>query len=233
MITAKLRGEDLNKRATLAFGVVGAGVLLASMLRDSVPWLMWMFKPLIIPVLAWWWITARRGDQRLGQRYFMVAMAGSWWGDVALMFPGDGAFIMGLIGFLIGHLGFIGAFSRPGPPPGARRVPWGAIAALVACGLLLLLVLWNNLGALRLPVMVYAGVLVTMASVAVGLRGRVRTGAYPWLAMGAVLFVVSDSLIALNKFGGAFFGAGFFVLLTYLIAQYTLVRGWIMHTQPS
>jgi len=46
-----------------------------------------------------------------------------------------------------------------------------------------------------------------------------------WMMVGAILFVVSDSLLALNKFYVAINYAGIIVMLTYGLAQLFIVYG--------
>jgi uncharacterized membrane protein YhhN len=87
----------------------------------------------------------------------------------------------------------------------------------------LLVVLWDHLGDLRLPVSVYAAVIVAMAVLATGVNRTV--------AVGAVLFVASDALIALDSVAGLVRlpAHGFWVMLTYLGAQALIARGVQQH----
>ncbi len=218
------------KRTTIAYLVVSVLVLLANALHGWLPWMIWLVKPLIIPVLAYGWWVSSQGDDRLGHQFYAVALAGSWVGDIALMFSGQGAFIVGLIGFLVGHIGFIGAFTRPGPPTGKKKSMIRMYLLLAGYTLVLLWMLWPYLGALRVPVVIYAAVLATMVGAAFSLNGRVRTQAYPWLAGGAAAFLLSDSFLAWNKFAVPLSGSYIWIMVTYLFAEYAMLRGWIIHT---
>lgn len=109
-------------------------------------------------------------------------------GDALLELSPD-YFVFGLVAFLCGHVVYIVAFLRTG----ARRPP----PVLIQLGLILYAAgfawwLWPNLGQLQIPVLVYMATLTTMASCSL------RIG--PVVATGAALFLLSDSLLAANRF---------------------------------
>ena len=91
--------------------------------------------------------------------------------------------------------------------------------ARVLCSLMYL---WPHLGDMRIPVMVYGLVISSMLWMA----AMLVTKSWGWLlVMGAVLFVVSDSLLSVRLFVNAFDYDAFWVMLTYLSAQLCLVYG--------
>jgi uncharacterized membrane protein YhhN len=142
-------------------------------------------------------------------------------GDVALLRPGKRAFLAGLGAFLLGHLAYVIGIAQLESP-----VRWfadaGWLAALpIAGGLVVLAVLWRRLGALRLPVIAYVGAIVAMVIAAVA---AYRAGVLPspqreWLAMGAVLFFVSDLAVARDRFVGRAFANKLWGLPAYYAAQ--------------
>jgi uncharacterized membrane protein YhhN len=71
----------------------------------------------------------------------------------------------------------------------------------------------------------YTIVILTMAAMALNRQGRVPAVSFVLVMAGAVLFVVSDSMIALNKFSEKFAHAGFWVMLTYMSAQLLIMTG--------
>jgi uncharacterized membrane protein YhhN len=129
--------------------------------------------------------------------------------------------------FLLAHVCYIAAFtSLEGWKTGlVRKKTWPAVAVMLyTC--FLLAYLWQGIPApLKLPVAMYALVISGMALSVANLyrpgSGRVFG---PMLA-GALLFVLSDSLIAVSKFGQPFEGIGLAVMSTYLLGQYLLVDG--------
>jgi uncharacterized membrane protein YhhN len=78
---------------------------------------------------------------------------------------------------------------------------------------------------MRLPVIIYTIVILTMLEAAINRYGKVNRLSFILVLAGAILFVISDSLIALNKFGFPFMFSGVAVMTTYIAAQYLIVAG--------
>jgi uncharacterized membrane protein YhhN len=154
-------------------------------------------------------------------------MAFSCIGDIALMLPFD-AFVPGLIAFLLAHVCYIVAL-RAGFRAGRGMLFAAALLAVFAG--INLAGLWPLLpNDLRIPVVVYVAVLALMATLALA---RAWTNSAPtpsaptsarWAAIGAVLFVISDSVLAWDRFGGGLPAATLCVLSTYYAAQYCIAR---------
>lgn len=140
-------------------------------------------KPLLMPVLA---ASSDRPSQR--------ALALGWGGDVALLGSSPAAFTTGLASFLVGHAAWIAAVRGRDGGGLLRRRPAAAVPyALAWAGLNAYL--WSRTGRDRLPVLAYSGALAAMALTALD-SGDARTAA------GGALFMASDSLLALERFGG-------------------------------
>jgi len=126
-------------------------------------------------------------------------------------------FVPGLASFLVAHLLYIAAFA-----PAGRWDGRGALLAPFALGSLgMLRYLWRALGRERLPVAVYVSVIAVM-----GWRAAVRAAAATTFATsgrlalaGALLFMLSDGLLATNRFARPFRSAEAFVMTTYYAAQ--------------
>jgi uncharacterized membrane protein YhhN len=80
------------------------------------------------------------------------------------------------------------------------------------------------LGDLKLPVTIYVGAISLMVLSALHF-GNQQPGRL-WLVLGASCFMLSDALLAINKFAAPIPLAGFWIMLTYGTAQYGLVRGF-------
>lgn len=203
-----------------ALAVIAAilGALLAAPdTADGWRWLHWICKPLatvLILVLAW---RARPPFSLRYRRRVLTGLGFAVLGDVLLMLPGD-LFVPGLAAFLLGHIAFLAAWLDDSRF--AVR-PLGLLACLLAaCGLLWLL--WPHVAALlRAPVVVYALVLATMAGQAVGRAwqhasaGDARALPSRIAALGALLFMASDSLIAWDRFRHALPLAALWILGSY------------------
>ena len=145
------------------------------------------------------------------RRIVAVALGLSLLGDICLMFEGDAWFAGGLGSFLLAHVGFIWAFLKGV----AMAVPPAWTLLPVAYGLGLASWLLPRAGSLRIPVALYCVVLLGMA-LAAALRQHALGGQPALLAVaGALLFVVSDSSLAIRQFGGTYRGAQALILSTY------------------
>jgi len=82
-----------------------------------------------------------------------------------------------------------------------------------------------NLGEMILPVMAYMAILIGMNIAALNRYKKVNDRSF-WLVMlGALLFLISDSILAINKFDHLINNAGVYIMFTYLLAQYLIVQG--------
>ena len=172
-------------------------------------------KPLttvLIIVYAW-----RRGTASASMRRLILAgLALSLAGDVFLLWPQQG-FLPGLVSFLLAHLCYIAAFSLP--LRFARRwLPFAVYAVLAG---LVLGALWPGIpAALRPPVIVYVLCLAAMAAqAATWWRSAPGHAQARWAALGGLLFLCSDSLLAIDKFAVPLPAASLWILATYWMAQ--------------
>jgi uncharacterized membrane protein YhhN len=85
------------------------------------------------------------------------------------------------------------------------------------------------LGALKIPVIVYAVVLMVMVAAAIRRFHNTSNQSFVMVVVGAILFMVSDSLLAINKFLEPVSNASILIMLTYITAQLLIVEGLIRH----
>ncbi len=177
-------------------------------------WLVYVFKPLatlLILALALSLPAARADYQWAIAAGLLFSMAG----DVFLMLPRD-RFVAGLASFLVAHLCYVAAFSLDVPFAGA---PLAWLPFFLAGGIVAALV-WPGLKpALRAPVLAYVGVIAVMAGQAAGRGLALEDGPALAAALGAGLFVVSDAVLAIDRFRWKFRAARAVTLATYWAAQ--------------
>jgi len=185
-------------------------------------------KALIIPLLI---VLLLVNIKVKGNRLHMLMLAGllfSWAGDVLLEVPakiGD-LFVPGLLSFMLAQAMYLTAFFTSPGPNIIKKKPLLAAPAL-AYGAVLVYFLSPGLGAMKIPVLIYAAVILTMLCGAVNRFEKVNRLSY-WLVLaGAILFVLSDSGIAFSKFIHSFRGSSLFIMSTYVVAQYLIVTGYI------
>ncbi|MBC7481366.1 MAG: lysoplasmalogenase [Rhizobacter sp.] len=182
-----------------------------------------LFKPLTtLLVIAFAW--PRGSDAPTQRRFIRIGLALSLAGDVFLLWPVQG-FLPGLIAFLLAHLAYTAAFCVP-VKFAAKPLVFMAYAAVAA---LILSQLWPGVpGALRVPVLAYVACLATMAAQAASWwRSRAGTAALDAslaraAALGGLLFMASDSLLATTKFGAPLPLSSLWILLTYWAAQWCI-----------
>lgn len=213
---------------------VGASAELGTAIFDY-PGHSLIFKPLImIGLMAYYYVLspARSG-------LFLVALFFCWLGDVLLIFQSKDSlfFISGLASFLTGHIVYIFCYrqlqtiSSSKELLGSQKVRFAFPIILAGTGLVT--ILYPLLGELRIPVMIYALVITLMALTALFRYGRTNSKSFFLIFIGAVLFMVSDSLLAINKFHHAFSAAGALVMLTYSVAQFLIVEGALAHEKKG
>jgi uncharacterized membrane protein YhhN len=195
--------------AVLAASILLVGFLAirAHYLDDGQRWQIYVFKPLTTLL-----ILALALSLPPGQAEYRWAVAGglllSTAGDVFLMLPQD-RFVAGLAGFLLAHLCYVWAFSV-GVPFGAAPLLW---LPFILAGGAVLAAIWPGLKpALRAPVTVYVIVIVAMAGQAAGRWHALGSALALAAAAGAGFFVVSDSILALDRFRRHFHAARAFTL---------------------
>jgi len=191
------------------------------------------FKPFIMIALMGYY----RVQAQTRSNTFVAALIFCWAGDVLLMFTGEIYFILGLVAFLIGHVFYIFSFRQFSWSTGlpllpTQKVRYAFPIILAVTGLVV--VLYPKLGALQIPVMVYALIIMLMAITALFRLGYTNSASFAWVFVGAILFMISDSSLAINKFHTPFFGASAVIMLTYVSAQFMIVEGVLKHpTQNS
>ena len=184
-------------------------------------------KPLLVPallILLWYSPSIVPGKGLL-----LTGLIFSWLGDVFLLFEYKNSlfFIFGLASFLTTHIFYIIYFLRTRSAHGSLLKKQPVLGALVlAYGITLVWQLFPHLGDLKLPVILYAAVICTMLLCSLHVFTKVNRKAAVCYLLGAAAFVLSDSLLAVNKFYQPFAYAGIFIMLTYCAAQYFIVRGY-------
>jgi uncharacterized membrane protein YhhN len=186
----------------------------------------YVFKPattLIILVGATWLIVPAAP---LYRALVVAGLACSLAGDVALMLPHD-RLLAGLAAFLLAHVAYLVAFSC-GNPVTLRQLVW--LLPFLAFGTAVVANRWSALWSLKVAVLVYAVVICTVGWRA-AMRGQavfIPRPSFLFALFGACLFLVSDAIVLLRRFGRPFPAAQSLELSTYWAAQVLIalsVRG--------
>ena len=190
------------------------------------PFLRHCTKPLILLSLFIYFAINGKGLQKSVYVLMLCALFFSWLGDVFLMYESKDSlyFIVGLVAFLTAHvfycIVFIKRWNKKTP-----HLFWFIPIVLGSYGFVLFLQLKPALGQLQLPVTLYVLVILLMAITAYRRKGMVSEMSFRYVFMGALFFIVSDSVLAINKF---LFDVPFSHLLimgTYATAQFLITYG--------
>jgi uncharacterized membrane protein YhhN len=186
----------------------------------------WYMKPLLLPILL---VAVAVSENFATKKILLTALTFSWIGDIILLLADKGElyFIFGLVAFLLSHVVYIVLFSKQQTTRtnNNKVVFWLGILAILAYFFIMIDTLFPKLGALKIPVLVYAVVITTMLFFA--FKGSLKwiIPANSYILIGAIVFVSSDSILAFNKFYAPITHASFFIMVTYCMAQYLIVKG--------
>lgn len=169
----------------------------------------------VIALLLW----LQQAPAGIYSRWIRIGLLCSLAGDILLDWPGD-LFVFGLGAFLLAHLAYLRAYFSD-----CKRPAWPAlIIALVVAGSMFSILASAGLGPLMIPVLCYAtaiGAMLWRALARVNHPKINRKGA--WLAaVGAVLFVLSDSMIGIDRFVAPFAAAPYAIILSYWLGQWAI-----------
>lgn len=187
-------------------------------------------KPLLMPLLLAWALTIMIFVHMSGswQMWLVVGLIFSWLGDLALMGTSEVWFMSGLGAFAIAQIAYTFMF---GCIRGVSLVRAWKITVIPYLAFWIVINVWITPRDLRVPVIIYSALLVTMAVCALNISLRLYS---PWRfvpAIGAVSFMISDSMIALQEFNGL--GISQSVIMgTYVVGQAMIVGGVVLGQKP-
>jgi uncharacterized membrane protein YhhN len=199
------------------------GILFILFENNSSEHVQFILKALIIPWLIVILLINLKPFENRIHTLVLLGLILSWAGDMVLQFT----FVPGLILFLLAHLMYLAAFFMT---PGKSTIFTKRISLLIPVllyGAGLCWYLYGDLGDMRLPVIVYAAVILLMLTGALNRFEKVNSRSYRLVLAGAILFVLSDSAIAINRFSWDFNYSGFVIMSTYIAAQYLITTGYI------
>ena len=171
-------------------------------------------KPILIPLLILIFITRLKSEKIQLDKLFLAGLVLSFFGDLFLLF--QWGFLPGLGSFLLAHVFYIISFRKKTQNSIWRF--WPIILGLFATTLLVFL--FPYLKEMKIPVIIYAVVIATMMYNALKTHNRN-------LIIGALLFLISDTLLSINLFLQPLMILNLLVMITYIAAQWFLVKGMI------
>ena len=192
-------------------------------------------KPLIMPILAgMFFFKTIDVERQVPVSYVYLAMLFSFFGDVLLMFMDQGEiyFITGLTAFLFAQVLYTITY-RHYRYKGSNVSGWGIRMIysfiVIAYTIILCISLFPHLGEMLLPVTLYTLTIFGMVIMAIFRQNRTSTLSFYLVFSGAVIFLLSDSIIAINKFMVSVYYERILVIITYMIAQFLITTGLAEH----
>ncbi len=197
-----------------ALDLIGVGL--------DIDWLELICKPLIMmSLMAFYWLVSTRR-----RRTYLAALLFSLLGDIFLL-DKEGLFLFGIGAFLITQILFIVLVVKRSSTFSITKLIVSAIPFLVYL-VLLMQGLGPKLGDLFYPVLIYGSVISIFGITALNYHLNHRNANSSILLTGALLFIGSDSMIALNKFYSPHMIYPVAIMLTYALAQYLICHSMLM-----
>lgn len=183
-------------------------------------------KPLLLISLLAYFVTQAKYNRNTTFYLMGGALICSLLGDVFLLFenPSGLYFALGLGSFLIAHIFYVFVFLKKWNSVASTDF-WLVALLLLAYGGVLFYKLQDNLGALKIPVILYILGILAMVITAYRRKGNVPQHSFHLVFAGALFFVASDSVLAIDKFLQAIPYSHFIIMGTYATAQYLITTG--------
>jgi len=206
LVAAQQQGPPMPRPSHLTTIALAAAALYIYALASDTPLLALLAKPIPVLALIAWLRSAPASPYRT---WISIGLAFSVLGDILLAIPAD-LFVFGLVAFLCAHLAYLRAYCGITLRPALPALLFSALTGITLFSVLAS----HGLGPLLIPVAVYALAISAMLWRALACGGLA--------ALGAGLFVLSDSLIGTDRFVSPFAAAPYLIILAYWLGQWAI-----------
>ncbi len=218
------------KSQPVIFVFFGALALHIAGMETGNQWMQYVSKPALMPLLMIYFAASTTSQSSPLNKWILLALFFSLAGDVLLMFQEKipDFFLFGLSAFLLAHVFYIVFFHAIRVKEGIKAKPLLLLPVTIYYAGLMF---WLSpyLGEMAMPVRIYGLIISFMLMLALHILYIRNKKAAPLMVAGALLFVLSDSFLAINKFYMPFQLAGTLIMLTYGFAQYLIVQGAVKY----
>lgn len=182
-------------------------------------------KPSILVALIVFFLSNKKKVRNGMFKLTILALLFSLLGDILLLFTEVSSlfFIGGLTSFLLAHVMYILVFSKDIYLQRKKAIRFALITFVYGC--LLYYVLYEGLSDMKVPVLVYMIAILLMSNLAYLRSEKVGLRSYFLVFVGALLFMISDSILALNMFCKPIVYSNIWIMTTYALAQVLIVYG--------
>lgn len=211
----------MTRKKTIFYFTLGIVNITSGIL--DIEWLNYLSKPFLMISLLFFYFQKVKQNISKTDKIMLTSLVFSCLGDTFLMFQGINPqfFLLGLGSFLVAQLAYYFIFSKSGKTQYLKRLP------ITIYTMALVAFLWNKIPqSFLLPIFIYAFAIMMMGIGAV--QRQTNQKSYRFVLIGAILFIISDSLIAINKFAFSIPLSGLWIMATYIAAQYLIVEGVLL-----
>ena len=190
--------------------------------------LVFIFKPFILLSLLFLYAHSVINKNK----WYVIALIFSFFGDVFLLYSGDILFKFGLSSFLIAHLLFIAIVIKRID----KRKFLTILTAIIPFSIVLFLLLFllkDSLNELFIPVLIYGITICVFGVVSLIDFLNIKSKKSLIMLIGAIVFISSDAILAINKFYNTVLILQIVVMVTYISAQYLIYRSMILITDKN
>ena len=215
------------EKFNVLYAFIFLGVLIAHIPIPALPFwplFLWLVKPLIMISLGYLFVRMEGPLLDKKNLAFLGAIVASFLGDVILLFPGELPFLMGVAAFFIAQFMYAWVFAQEGSWKVFKEI---GIIFIIGYGVGFIHFLWPHLDFMRIPIIIYSAAITLMGICALSRKNQVSRRSFGWVVIGAFFFILSDSLIAINRFAFDIPLHQYTVMATYMLAQYLIVIGYI------
>jgi uncharacterized membrane protein YhhN len=184
----------------------------------KIAWLVYLFKPLSTIAILLYAGQLPTSDN-VYQQLIVIGLMFSLFGDIFLMLPKD-KFLAGLVSFFFAHLCYIAAFARNLSPSPHLIV----LFSFLLFGCLFWGAIRQYLGNLKIPVAAYTLIISLMGALAMERWLVIGSSTAYWGMWGALLFIISDGTLAINRFVKKFPAAQAIIICSYYLAQILIAK---------
>ena len=182
-------------------------------------WMVYLAKPMLMTTLFGYYYLNKKSDNL----FFVLGLLFSLFGDLFLLGSGELYFILGLIFFLIAHVFYIIMVFKILLEIKLKDFMIAGIPYLLLF-LILINVLYDGLGSMKIPVIIYAMTISFLGvfSLLLFLQSRTKTSLI--LLFGVLIFITSDTILALNLFYEKQSFYPILIMTTYVMAQFLICK---------
>ena len=183
-------------------------------------------KPLIVLSLIIFFLFRAKHLDSMSKSLTLLALICSLVGDILLLFADQASsfFLAGLVAFLLAHIMYISTFLKRRNP---YKKPYLLYILLASYAVFIFLLLKNYLGNLMVPVAIYISIILAMAITSFLRINQVSASSFLLVFLGALFFLISDSILAINKFYTPLAMSHISIMFTYATAQLFIVLGLV------